>query len=445
MQFRFFAVIAATLIPATPSPALALDWTSADAVARAVVADHPALAAARADVDAATERVRAAGSYPNPMLMGGVENQQIDLSQDEMMTMYMIGASQTIVRGNRRDALTRSAQLDVEELRLEAQSVREEIRRDALSAWYDLAAADSKIAATEQLAAATDAIVAAARFRYEVGTTIQADVLRAQLQRSNLSHQLLRLAGERDAAASRLLAQLGLPLTTAIPRLHLPHGTEARGIDRLPVVPESHPALAALAARIGQREQQIRLARLIQKPDWNLQASYGLRTEQKDVFSVMARVELPIRKTSLIEPQIRAAIAEREAVARQLDALRRRLLQDLGIAYSVHAESTRQIRLHEEVLLPQSKLAFESTLAAYQSGKDIFEAVLSTHAGWLALEIDYFDFLRRHIKAVVDFEAIERGARSGALAAMAQPSSLAMDQPAMMRSLSGGKSAMRFN
>lgn len=308
MQFAFLVVLATTLVLAAPAAGQALDWTSADAIARAAVHRHPALAAVEARIDAAQERVTVAASYPNPMLMGGVQNQQIDLSQDEMMTMYMVGASQTIPRRSRREALERAAELRVEQLQFEARSLREEIRRDALFAWYELAAADSKIAATEQLAVAIDAIVAAARFRYEVGTTIQADVIRAQLQRSRIDDQLLTLGGERRVAASRLLAQLGLPVTASIPRLHLSHTIEARAIEQLPVVSNDHPALAALASQVDQREQDIRLARLLRKPDWNVEASYGVRTQQKGMFSVVARVDLPIRKKSLIEPQIRAAM-----------------------------------------------------------------------------------------------------------------------------------------
>lgn len=442
MQCKAIVAAATTCLLTMPAHGQALDWTSAEAVAAAAVDSHPALITIDARARAAAERIRVAGSYPNPMLMAGVQDQQIDLSRDEMMTMYMIGAAQTIPRRERRDALRQSAQLDVLALQLEAASVREEIRRDALFAWYDLAATDSKITATEQLAAALDAVVAAARFRYEAGTTIQADVIRAQLQRSTIDHQLLSLGGERRIAAARLLAQLGLTLTTEIPRLHLPDATEGRAIESAPVISNDHPALAAVANEVADREQQVRLARLIAKPDWNIEASYGMRPEEKDMFSVIARVELPVRRSSVIEPQIRAAIAERDAAAQRLEVFRRQLLEALGVAYSEHADATRQLRLHEEVLVPQARLAFESSLAAYQTGKDVFEAVVNSEATWLALEINYFDLLRRHIKAITDFEAIQRGARGSALAGMASSATPSMNQTTTT-ARSAGMSGMR--
>jgi outer membrane protein TolC len=418
MQHGPIVALAVSLALTSALSGQVIDWHNSEAVAREALERHPGLASIALRTDAAQERTRAAGAYPNPMIMAGIQDQQIDLTRDEMMTMYMVGASQTIPRKGRRDALKHGAQLDVEQLRIEARSFREEIRRDTLFAYYDLASADSQTTATEQLAAAVDAIVAAARFRYEAGTTIQAEVIRAQLQQSNIEHQLLRIGGRRRIAASRLSAQLGLPVTTEIPRIHLAHSTERLEIASAPVVPEDHPALAIVRAELERREQDIRLARLLAKPGWSLEASYGMRPEQKDMFSVTARIELPIRKKSVIEPQIRAAEAERDATALRLDDVRRKLLQDLGIAYAQHAEANKQLLLHEQVLVPQSKLAFDSSLAAYQSGRDNFESVLATEMEWLRLEVDYYDFLAQHIKAITDFEALQRGARSGASGGM---------------------------
>lgn len=414
MQPTFFVAVAATLLLTLPVRSQTLDWNNADAVVREVMERHPALASIAARTDAAGERTRFAGAYPNPMVMAGLQDRQIDLTRDEMMSMYMVGASQTIPRKGRRDALKRAAVLEAAQLPLEERSLREEIRRDVLFAYYDLAAADSQIRATEQLATAVDAIVAAARFRYEVATTIQADVIRAQLLSTDIEHQLVTLGGLRRVAAARLLAQLGLPVTGEIPPLRLAHSTAARELAEPPTVPSNHPALATVTNEIEWREQAIKLAKLIGKPDWNLEASYGMRPTQKDMFSVVARVELPLRRKSVIEPQIRAAIAERDAATQRLDEVRRRLLQDLGVAYAQHAAANKQVLLHEQVLVPQSKLAFDSTLAAYQSGKDNFESVLNTESAWLRLEIDYYGFLAQHIKAITDFEALQRGARTGA-------------------------------
>src|SRR5439155_14734090 len=114
--------------------ACALDWNDPRSVVAAALAASPSLRETDAELAAARARERGAGTLPNPMLMAGVQNQQIDLSRDPMMTMYMAGASQTFIRRERRESLQRAAALDVQRLEREAQSHRAEIGRDVLIA-----------------------------------------------------------------------------------------------------------------------------------------------------------------------------------------------------------------------------------------------------------------------------------------------------------------------
>src|SRR5207237_10248844 len=94
----------------------------------------------------------------------------------------------------------------------------------------------------------------------------------------------------------------------------------------------STPAIAALESEVERAEQDIRLAKLATKPDLNIEASYGMRPQQKDMFSVVGRIELPIRKKTTIEPRIAEAIARRDAARAEIDVLRQQLAADFGEA-----------------------------------------------------------------------------------------------------------------
>src|SRR5438046_7212394 len=106
------------------SASAAIDWNDPHSVVEAALTTSPSLREIDANLAAARAQLRGAGALPNPMLMAGVQDQQIDLSRDPMMTMYMVGASQTFVRGERREASQRAAQLSVERLEHEAESRR---------------------------------------------------------------------------------------------------------------------------------------------------------------------------------------------------------------------------------------------------------------------------------------------------------------------------------
>src|SRR5439155_20699280 len=155
----------------------AIDWNDPHSVVEAAIAVSPSLRELDANLAAARARQRGAGATPNPMLIAGVQNQQIDLSRDPMMTMYMVGASQTFVRRQRRQSLQRSAALDVQRFEREAGVRRAEIGRDVLVAYDEAATAQNQIAANEEIAQLANMTAEAARARYEVGAAPQIDII----------------------------------------------------------------------------------------------------------------------------------------------------------------------------------------------------------------------------------------------------------------------------
>ena len=197
------------------------------------------------------------------------------------------------------------------------------------------------------------------------------------------------------------------------------HADQDRGFKA--TLPDITPAIAELQAEVARAEEDIRLAKLATRPDVNVEASYGVRARNTDMFSLTARVELPIRKSTIIEPRIREAIERRDAARQQIEVLRQQLLQDLGSELVMRNEAVEQIDLHINKLVPEGKVGFESSLAAYQTGKTTFDAVLGSLRTYVALNVDYYDFLRQKMLAEVDIQAIQRGARSGMSTSPAAP------------------------
>jgi cobalt-zinc-cadmium efflux system outer membrane protein len=409
-------IAGALLICATA--AAAIDWNDPRSVVAAAIAASPSLRETDANLAAARAQLRGAGALPNPMLMAGVRDQQIDLSRDPMMTMYMVGASQTFVRGERRGALRRVAQLAVEQLEHEAESRRAEVARDVLVAYDEAAAANNQIAANDEIANLAAMISDAARVRYEVGAAAQSDIIRAKVEATNIRHAILMQRGVRDSALARLRALLSLPPNETIPAFALAHAMEHHAHAEDVSLNPSTEAISALEAEVARSEEDIHIAKLAAKPDFSIEASYGLRPEQKDMFSVTGRIEIPIRKKTTIEPRIAEAAARRDAVRAKIGMLRQQLTAAFGEALASRNEAVEQINLHVEQLVPEAKLGFESALASYQTAKTTFDSVLGALQTFRALNVDYYEFLRQLLIADAEIEALQHGAtgRSGAVA-----------------------------
>ena len=90
--------------------------------------------------------------------------------------------------------------------------------------------------------------------------------------------------------------------------------------------------------------------------------------------------------------------------------MKQRLRSDLGVAVAKRDEAIDQIELHVEQLVPEAKLAFESAVASYQTGKTTFDAVLGALQSYRMLNVDYFEFLRQLAAAQAQIDAIQHGA-----------------------------------
>lgn len=420
---RFLLLLLPATLLATVQPAFAIDFQDPQALVAIATEAHPTLRRMRAEAAAARERVVPAEALPNPMLMAGVQNKQVDLRDDEMMTMYMVGVSQTLLRPETREARRNVAELAARALAQELASARAEIERDVLLAWYDVATTDAELRASEAVRELIAAVVAATRVRYEIGSSLQGDVIRAQLLQSDLEHEILRLKGARRAALARLLPMLELPLDTNVPPIVVPEGTDDLAIDAPAAPPADHPALVALQTEVARAEEEIRLARAEGRPGIDLEAQYGYRRMQTGMFSITARVELPLRNDVRVEPRVREAILRRDAAKARIEELRRSLVQAMAEAVVAHEEATNQMHFHHEVLVPQAQLAFESTLAAYQTGKTSFDAILDAHGSYLRARLQHLEFLGAHAQAIVNYEALRKGARTSAMSGGAAPGS----------------------
>jgi cobalt-zinc-cadmium efflux system outer membrane protein len=401
------ACIAGTfLIPA--HVAAAVDWNNQPSVVAAAIEVSPLIREIKARGAAARERLKAAGALPNPTLIGGVENQPIDLSLDRTFTVYTIGASQLFLRGEKRKTLRDAAESEVRRIAAEEETLRAEIQLDVYLAYDQAAGAQGQINASEEISRLSAMLTSAAGIRYENGTGSQLDVIRARLEEGHVQQFVLDERGQRDVAVARLRALLNLPENEVIPPF-----TYGRAHRRRPVVTSDFTTRATfiLDAELARAAAEVQLAKLQRKPDPELEIRYGFRPRQKDFFSVMGRIELPIRNATVVEPRIQEEIASRDAAAARVEIFRQELRAELGAAIAEQNAAQQQMNLHAGVLVPEAKLAFESALASYKNGKADLDAVLSALRAYRQLNVDYLGLLLREYLAEDQIEGLIYGAR----------------------------------
>lgn len=395
---------AASAAPAVPP-------TVEDLVLEAL-AKSPALAAARAGISAARERVAPAGTLPDPMLRLSYENDGAPVSLgEEPMTRLSFMAEQPIPWPGKLALAAKVAGADAAVAEAAVARLRLGIEADVRRAATRLLEAREARGLTREQGETWERIESVARSRYAAGLGTQQDVLRAQAERTRLLQQVRRDEGAARAAEAELrrllLREPGTPLDV-----------EGRLLDARPGVPDEAAELARaeaespeldVARKSAEREAlAIDLARRDRRPDLVASAAYMNRGSLPMMWSVGLGVTVPLFRGKKQEPRVREAEARLAAVRASEGDVRLRLRAATEERLALLAQLAEEARLDREALLVQDRLAVEAALASYSSGGVPFVTVLE------AISTEFAD-RRAALARLAAFRAAEADLRERSL------------------------------
>jgi outer membrane protein TolC len=254
-----------------------------------------------------------------------------------------------------------------------------------------------------------------AEVKYGVGTGLQQDVLRAQVQLTTLLDQRLHRDASISRAEARLAALLDLPAELALP----PTAALADPAQLPPLQPlvhvldETSPRLQAVASEVERAQRLVRVAELEGYPDFDLGFGYRIRkrvmgdpVRGEDYLSAEVTVRLPINRSKW-----RAKVAEKRALLRREQAryrgLRAELVSQLRISFADLQRADSEATLLQTGLVPQAEQSLASSRSGYEVGRIDFLSLLDSQVRLLDAEL-------RHLRAVADrrvaFAALEAAA-----------------------------------
>ncbi|WP_197027519.1 TolC family protein [Marinobacterium lacunae] len=340
----------------------------------------------------------AAGRLPDPrfnMALANMPTDTLDFNQ-EAMTQLVFGVSQMFPRG---DTLALNAtrfeqQADMQPL-LRAER-RARVRMQVSQLWLDAWRAQKSLALIEDNRVLFDQLVDVATSSYvaALGRTRQQDLIRAQLELTQLDERISRLRQQRDMATSRLSEwfmaadsasdTLVLPDSVMLPdaavEIPITGGGEVRENRATAFV--AHPTIQLIDRQIELSHTDVELARQRYKPEWGLSASYGYRGEdamgndRADLMTVGVTLDMPIFSTDKQDSQVAAARSKVEAVRTERLLKLREMVAAYDNARVAYQSAEDRIALYRDHLLAQSHEAAEAALNAYTSDDGNFAEVV---------------------------------------------------------------------
>lgn len=341
------------------------------ALARAM---NPELAAAALESDAASAGAQAADALPDPKLQVTFD----EISQNGAGLPGRVGTvkytlSQEIPWWGKRDLQREIAEAGSREASGKQEEQVAEVAMKVKTAYADYHRVHLSMDQTDELIQIMRTLAEFARFRYAQGMGLQSEATTAEAERGALAAERVRLEKERHRIRARLNTLVNRsPNASLVEHPHLrsmPNPSVLNGEKLLERGLAANPGLRMGQARLEMAEGETRLAERNWYPD--LEVGFGLVNRRdaamENGFEAMVGINIPLQWESRRALERQAGL-KKQAAQERLNAERLRVESGLYEAL-LSLEEARQVeKVTRDSLLPQARLALQSSLKGYETG-----------------------------------------------------------------------------
>ncbi|MDB5499668.1 MAG: transporter [Phenylobacterium sp.] len=353
----------------------------------------PGLEAANLQAQAARAAAPAAGALPDPKLNFAVEGFPVSgpnagrPSRDDFSDLRL-GVLQDVPNAGRRRAAVAGARAEISQADAERAAEMRKVKVGAALAWIDLAYAQRRLAALDEVLKALTPLWEAQPSAVAAGRSRPGQALSPVEMRASLEDRRSEIAAAVGRAGAELTRWTGEPAPAAVGAPpHYPIDDAA-----LRAALEEHPTILASRSAVQRAEAEVDAARAARRPDWSWELAYQRRDPMfGDMVMAGVTVSLPIFARTRQEPLIAARRAEASKAAAEREDARRALAAqfdgDLADHVMHHEQWTRTLN----TVLPAAQQRADLETQSYAAGRanlaDVLDAMTAlANAKLAALE-----------------------------------------------------------
>lgn len=381
-----------------------------DLYRRALAAD-PGVAGARAQVEAAEQRVTQARASFGPQVQATITTSETRYREAPGYTMRPFRSSaeslqvtQPLLKPTLLPALEAA---EAQRMQAEANllQVRAETAQRLLEACFDLLKARDTVALSEAQRTATAEQLASARRAWQVGTAAVTDVRDAEAKADLVTAQLLAAQADlllRQQVVVELTGEPVVERQTDLPDLPLAdllqRGLDGSGLPPLQPVDALNwltgaqagsPQLRQSREALSAAEAEVRRAWHGHSPSVDLTFSHGSSSDTGTVTSSFPRrgdssalslnLTIPLFASGSTQARVREAMAQRDKAAADVEAARRNLVLGVRQGFSSALSAVAQARALE-VALRSQQVSLQASRRGYEVGMKVSADVLEAQS-----------------------------------------------------------------
>ena len=345
---------------------------------------NPEYAAMQAEAEASGERVTPAGSLPDQKFRTELRDITRFGEQNATLSPSRVGSTRYLLMQDIPWFGKRDLKREIAALEADGAKGR------ALGTWADVAGRIKVNFAqlyyvhrneqlTREILDLMTRLEKVAQVRYSGGLAAQQDVIRAQVEQTNMRNELIALETEQHHLHARLNALLARPnnaplqVPAQLRKLPAPVTLDYATLEER--VRTRNPQLFADESKIKAAEKSRDLTYKNRYPDFTLGVSPIQYQNAIKEWELMVELNIPLQQSSRrsqereSESMLNAARSRKEATTNQVSA-------ELAEALSGIEAARRTENLLANSLLPQAELTFKAALAGYETGKVDFATLL---------------------------------------------------------------------
>jgi len=386
-----------------------------DSLVRTSIELSPKIKMLKAKRNAAFNRIEQNSNLPDPMLTLGLRNlptNSFSFTQDPM-TQKAIGLSQVIPFPGKLSAIGEANAIDTLIVDQEIKDAENEIRMQVTKKYYQLNYVRRAIFYAEETKRLLKDISDVVSVKYSVSTASQQNLVKIQLEITNVTDKIEDLRSKEKAALSELNAFLLQDVTADIP-------TEL--IDTVKTITLTTQRLDSLARvyrpflkGILLSKEKAKLKEIVAGkefyPNFSLGVNYSFRQNLvnsnmggTDLFTVALGISLPLNYGGKYSSKEQEAISQQEFHSEQYFLALQFLDGKFGAAIADLKSLEERIKLFEDGLLPQAQQNLESTLASYQVNEVDFINVIDAQDQLFKIETNLYKLKTDYLKKIADLE-----------------------------------------
>lgn len=420
MKFRSIAVLTGTLLLGAPSLLRAQETPPADQPAKLeeLIAEaersNPQILAARHGWDSAKLAPTQVSTLPDPQFVV----QHFTVGSPRPFAGYTnsdfayigLGFSQDLPYPGKLRLRGEIARKDAEVTQQRFESVRRAIVVELKQTYFQLGYLAKRQTILKEDGELLSQVEQAAEARYRNALGNQQEVLQAQLQQTKLLREITATQLEAGKLQAEIKQLLNRPQSSPdIVTAESSAAATAYTYDQLLAAAQTNnPEITGAQKMVEKQDLQVDLAKKDFYPDFNLQYMWQRTdpTQFRAYYMVTLGVRIPIYRGRRQQPELAQAEADRSRAASDKEAQTQQIAFALRQQFLTAEKSAELLKIYRDGLIPQARAELQAGMAAYQSDRQNFQALLGAFLDVLKLDEEYWQTLAEHEAAVAQMEEI---------------------------------------